>query len=125
MNKKNVVTSIIGGIAGLTTIRAIGRGFTMVGRKGGIVGMVGRISVEAAAGAFAAGVVAIYAEKVWDITEDVCKKLEEDRARSMHHYGDVDEEDEDEDEGVFFEDDDDYQDEKQEEDDDGGETERS
>ena len=124
MNKKNVVTSIVGGIAGLTTIRAIGRGFTMVGRKGGIVGTIGRISVEAAAGAFAAGVVAIYAEKVWDITEDVCKKLEEDRANGMHHYGDEGDE-EDEDEDVFFEDDDDYQDEKQEDDDDGGETERS
>lgn len=119
MNKKNVVTSIIGGIAGLTTIGAIGRGFTMVGRKGGIVGMIGRIAVEAAAGAFAAGVVSIYAEKVWDITEDVYKKLEEDRASNMHHYG------YEEDEDVFFEDDDDYQDEKQEEDDDGGETERS
>lgn len=119
MNKKNVVASIIGGIAGLTTIGAIGRGFTMAGRKGGIVGMVGRISVEAAAGAFAAGAVAIYAEKVWDIAEDVCKKLEDDRADSMHHYGDEDDED------VFFEDDDNYQDEKQEEDDDGGETERS
>lgn len=118
MNKKSVVTSIIGGIAGLTTIGAIGRGFTMVGRKGGIVGMIGRISVEAAAGAFAAGAVALYAEKVWDIAEDVCKKLEEDRANSMHHYGDADED-------VFFEDDDDYSDEKQEEDDDGGETERS
>jgi len=122
MNKKSVVTSIIGGIAGLTTIGAIGRGFTMVGRKGGIVGMIGRISVEAAAGAFAAGAVALYAEKVWDIAEDVCKKLEEDRTNSMHHYGDEGDEEDEED---FFEDDDDYQDEKQEEDDDGGETERS
>lgn len=120
MNKKNIVVSVIGGIAGLTTIRAIGRGFTMVGRKGGIVGMIGRISVEAAAGAFAAGVVSIYAEKVWDIAEDVYKKLEEDRASSMYHYGDENDEDEED----FFEDDD-YPDEKQEENDDGGETKRS
>ena len=119
MNKKSVVTSIIGGIAGLTTIGAIGRGFTMVGRKGGIVGMIGRISVEAAAGAFAAGAVALYAEKVWDIAEDVCKKLEDDRANSTYRYGDESDEED------FFEDDDDYQDDKQEEDDDGGETKRS
>ena len=77
MNKKSVVTSIIGGIAGLTTIGAIGRGFTMAGRKGGIVGMIGRISVEAAAGAFAAGAVALYAEKVWDIAEETYNKIKE------------------------------------------------